>query len=79
MLTGVNFTAHGGLQFSPRGTCFKGSVHSHLSAESSKNHKGSEMEWKQCAPSSEKPQGETTSIKHMLIIKENYATLLFEA
>ena len=47
---------------SPRGTCFKGSVHSHLSAES--YQQSLEMEWKQCGPSSEKPQGETTNKTH---------------
>ena len=50
---------------SPRCTCFKGRVHSHLSAESLKNWKGSGMEWKQCGPSSEKPQGETRNKTHV--------------
>ena len=51
--------------------------HSQLLAESSKNRKGSVMEWKQCAPSSEKPQGKTTDKTGLF--KEIDVTLLFGA
>ena len=53
-----------GAQWTPllRRTCLKGSLHSHLSAESLKNRKGCGMNWKQCINCREKRQ-----IKHALI------------
>ena len=51
MLLGVNSRRTGKLLGarwtpSPRRTCFKDSLHTHLSAESSKKLKGSGIEWK---------------------------------